>query len=212
MDVTIIGTGNMARGIGTRAIAGGHDVTVVGKDEASAQEVVADLGSAAGEGGVSAAAADDAIAGDLVVLAVYYPDARAAVEQHADQLAGRVVVDVTNPVNESFDGLVVPPDGSATAELAGLAPDATFVKAFNTTFAGTLVDGAVAGQPLDVLIAGDDDGAKATVMAIATDGGLRPIDVGPLRRARQLEAAGYLHMAVTQTLSTPFATAVKVIG
>src|SRR5688572_29962886 len=131
MDVTIIGTGNMARGIGTRAIAGGHDVTVVGKDEASAQEVVADLESVAGEGGISAAAAGDPVAGEIVVLAVYYADARTAVEQHADQLAGKTVVDITNPVNESFDALVVPPDGSATAELAELAPDAKFVKAFN---------------------------------------------------------------------------------
>ena len=102
---------------------------------------------AAGEdGSVSAAAPNDPIADEVVVLAVYYPDARTAVEQHADQLAGKVVVDITNPVNENVDGLVVPPDGSATDQLAKLAPGATFVKAFNTTFAGTLVDGEVSGS------------------------------------------------------------------
>jgi 8-hydroxy-5-deazaflavin:NADPH oxidoreductase len=159
MNVTIIGTGNMARGIGTRAIAGGQDVTVVGKEEASAQQVVRELSSASGEGGVSGAAERDAIDGDVVVLAVYYPDAREAVERYAHQLAGKVVIDITNPVTESLDGLVVPPDSSATAELAALAPDASFVKAFNTTFAGTLVAGEVAGhvtvQFFEALLAGE---------------------------------------------------------
>ncbi len=101
-----------------------------------------------------------------------------------------MVVDITNPVNESFDALVVPPDGSATDELSKLA-DAKFVKAFNTTFAGTLVEGQVKGQPLDVFIAGDDADAKATVAELVQSSGLRAIDVGPLRRARELEALGF---------------------
>ena len=202
----------LARGIGTRAIAGGHDVTVVGKDEASAQEATTELARAGGDGSVSAAASGDPIDGDLVVLAVYYADARTAVEQHADQLAGKVVVDITNPVNESFDGLVVPPDGSATAELSKLAPEAKFVKAFNTTFAGTLVEGEVAGQPLDVYIAGDDDEAKRTVATLVRDGALNPIDVGGLTRARELEALGLLHMGVQGTLGTGYGSAVKLIS
>ena len=165
MDVTIIGTGNMARGIGTRAIAGGHDVTVIGKDEGSAQEVVADLESASGEG-----------------------------------------------ANESFDGFVVPPDGSATDELAKLAPDAKFVKAFNTTFAGTLIEGQVAGQPLDVYIAGDDDEAKQTVAQLVRDGALTPIDVGGLARARELEGLGLLHMGVQGALGTNYGSTVKLLS
>jgi predicted dinucleotide-binding enzyme len=151
MDVTIIGTGNMARGIGSRVLSGGHDLTVVGKDKDSAEEAAAAARELAGDGSATPAAAGDALEGDVVVLAVYYPDARAAVEQYADQLSGKVVVDITNPVNETFDGLVVPPDGSATQELAKLAPGARFVKAFNTTFAGTLQAGEVSGNPLDAL-------------------------------------------------------------
>ena len=176
MHVTLIGTGNMARGLGSRVLAGGHDLTVVGKDEQRAEAVAADLG---GQGRVGTAVDGDPIEGEVVVLAVYYPDARAAVQQYADQLAGKVVVDITNPVNATFDGLVVLPDGSATNELAGLAPDARFVKAFNTTFAGPLTQGEVDGQTLDVLIAGDDEDAKAQVAALACAGGLNPIDVGP---------------------------------
>jgi 8-hydroxy-5-deazaflavin:NADPH oxidoreductase len=161
MQVTIIGTGNMARGVGTRALAGGHDVTVVGKDEAMAEEAAGALREAGGSGSVSTALDSDPVGGDVVVLAVYYPDARAAVERHSDELDGRVVVDVTNPVNDSFDALVVPPDGSATRELAALAGGARFVKAFNTTFARTLVAGEVAGEPLDVLIS-TSSGSPAT--------------------------------------------------
>jgi predicted dinucleotide-binding enzyme len=209
MHVTLIGTGNMARGLGSRVLAGGHDLTVVGKDQQRAEAVAADLG---GQGRVETAVDGDPIEGEVVVLAVYYPDARAAVERYADQLAGKVVVDITNPVNATFDGLVVPPDGSATNELAGLAPDARFVKAFNTTFAGPLTQGEVDGQTLDVLIAGDDEDAKAQVAALARDGGLNPIDVGPQARARELEATGLLHMGVQNTLGTGFASALKIVG
>jgi predicted dinucleotide-binding enzyme len=83
------------------------------------------------------------------------------------------------------------------------------VKAFNTTFAPTLVAGEVAGQQLDVLIAGDDDAAKQKVSQLVADGGLRPLDVGPLRRARQLEQLGFLHIAVQQPLDLGFGSAIK---
>ena len=193
MDVTIIGTGNMARGIGSRVLAGGHNLTVVGKDSESAEAVAADLG---GGDSVKTAVTGDPVEGDVVVLAVYYPDARAAVEQYG----------------ETFDCLVVPPDGSATQELASLGSGARFVKAFNITFANTLTAGEVAGQKLDVLIAGDDEDAKAAVATLARDGGLNPIDAGPQKRARELEALGLLHMGLQSTLNTGFASTVKIIA
>jgi 8-hydroxy-5-deazaflavin:NADPH oxidoreductase len=212
MDVTIIGTGNMARGVGSRVLAGGHRLTVVGKDQERAEAVAKDLTDVSGDEDISIAVSGDQLDGDVVVLAVYYPDARAAVEQYRDQLGGRTVVDITNPVNDSFDALVVPPDGSATKELSKLAPDARFVKAFNTTFANTLTQGEVAGEPLDVLIAGDDEDAKDRVSTIAREGGLRPIDAGSLQRARELEALGLLHMTLQGSLGTGFASTVKILS
>jgi 8-hydroxy-5-deazaflavin:NADPH oxidoreductase len=209
MNVTIIGSGNMARGIGSRLIAGGHDVTVLGKDIAAAEAVVADVGT---NGNARAGRSGDPIADDVVVLAVYYPDAQAAVEHYGDGLSGKVVVDITNPVNDTFDGLVTPPDSSAAQELARRAPGARVVKAFNTTFAGTLSEGRVAGQPLDVFIAGDDEDAKATVKKLAEDGGLNPLDAGPLKQARQLEAMGLLHMTLQSSLGTGFSTALKILA
>jgi NADPH-dependent F420 reductase len=213
MDVTIIGTGNMARGIGKRLLAGGHNVTVVGKEAQAAEEAAEEIRSSADGGSVGTATSGDPLGGDVVVLAVYYPDARAAVEQYGDQLDGKVVVDITNPVNETYDALVVPPDGSATAELAQLAPEgAKLVKAFNTTFANTLGGGEVAGHSLDVFIAGDAEDAKATVAQLVKDGGLNPVDAGGMQRARELEAAGLLHISIQSTLGTGFGSALKVVS
>jgi 8-hydroxy-5-deazaflavin:NADPH oxidoreductase len=128
-------------------------------------------------------------------------------------LAGKIVVDITNPVDVStFDGLVTPPGSSAAEEIAKAAPGARVVKAFNTTFAGTLVAGRVAGQPLDVLVASDDATAKRAVLDLVEAGGLRGVDAGPLRRARELEALGFLHMTLQDSLGTGYGSAVKLLA
>jgi hypothetical protein len=201
MKVTIIGAGNMARGIGTRVLAGGNDVELVARNKAAAQELADELGATVG----------DQVSGDAVVLAVPYPAAAEVIAEHGDGLRGKVVVDITNPVDwATFEGLVTPADSSAAEEIAKLLPQGTpVVKAFNTTFATTLSSGQVAGQTLDVLLAGDDADAKATVASFVEAGGLRPLDVGPLRRARQLEQLGFLNMAAQEPLGAGFASALK---
>jgi predicted dinucleotide-binding enzyme len=85
------------------------------------------------------------------------------------------------------------------------------VKAFNTTFAGTLASGEVSGQQLDVLIASDDEEAKRKVTQLVESGGMRPVDAGPLRRAQQLEHLGFLHMALQDNLRSGYGSAVKFI-
>jgi predicted dinucleotide-binding enzyme len=208
MRVTIVGTGNMARGIATRALAGGHYVTFVGTDIAKAEDLADEMA------GLGVVGAVDAIDGDLVVLAVPYTQAPHVVRQYSAQLAGRVVVDITNPVDMgTFEPIDLRPFASAGEVIADVTPDgAALVKAFNTTLAGTLVAGEVAGQPLDVLIAGDDAEANERVAELARDGGLRPIDTGGLARARELEALGYLHMVVQGPLGSAFASAVKFVA
>jgi predicted dinucleotide-binding enzyme len=133
------------------------------------------------------------------------------VRQYADQLRGKVVVDITNPVDtQTWDSLATAPGSSSAEEVQQLVPDGTpVVKAFNTTFAPTLVKGEVGGQSLDVLIAGDDEEAKQKVATLVSDGGLRPIDVGPLRRAQQLEQLGFLHIAIQQPRNLGFSSAIK---
>ena len=207
MDITIIGTGNMARAIATRALAGGHSVTLVGTESAKAQALADDLG-----GGARAGQVGGPLAGEIVVLAVWYPALDDVLSRYGDQLDGKVIVDITNPIDvDAFEPLALEA-GSAAQEIAAKAPGARVVKAFNTTFAGTLATGEVGGQPLDVLIAGDDESAKSTVSRLASDGGLRPIDAGPLKRAHELEALGYLHMALQQPLGTNFASTVKLLA
>ena len=205
MRISIVGTGNMARGIATRALAGGHDVTVVGTERSKADALAGELGG-------SAKAADSA-AGDIVVLAVPYAAAADALAAHRDSIGDAVVVDITNPVDFStFEPLLLDAGSGAQEIAAGAADPSKVVKAFNTTFAGTLVEGEVSGQPLDVFIAGDDDGAKASVKELVEDGGMRAVDAGPLARARELEALGYLHMALQEPLGTGFSSSVKVVA
>jgi 8-hydroxy-5-deazaflavin:NADPH oxidoreductase len=207
MDVTIVGTGNMSRGIATRALAGGHSVTLLGHEAGKADALAGEL-----SGDVRAGTVGDALAGDVVVLAIPYGAIDDVIGRYRDQLSGKTVVDITNPVDfSSFTPLSLQ-DGSAAAEIARKAPGANVVKAFNTTFAGTLVTGAVGGQPLDVFVASDDEGAKAAVRDLVESGGLRAVDVGPLARAHELEALGYLHMALQQGLGTGFASSIKVLA
>ncbi|WP_310569964.1 hypothetical protein [Gemmatimonas sp.] len=127
-------------------------------------------------------------------------------------LPGKIVVDISNPLNENYDGLVTKPGTSAAETIRAMLPaDAKLLKAFNTTFAGTLVPGDLAGQPLDVYIAGDDDSAKATLADLVRAGGLNPVDVGALERARQLEALGFLGITLQFRLNTGFGTAWKLV-
>jgi predicted dinucleotide-binding enzyme len=206
MRVTVVGTGNMGRAVARRALAGGHHVTVVGTHIAKADDLAEEL---TGEGPVRGA---ERAEGDIVVFAVPYTEAPHAVRQHADELGGAVIVDVTNPVDLGTMEPIRVELGSAAAVIADVAPEgAPVVKAFNTTFAGALHAGQVGGQPLDVFIAGDDADAKTKVARLVTDGGMRPIDVGSLERAREMEATAYLHMAAQGPLGGGFATALKVL-
>ena len=133
------------------------------------------------------------------------------IRQHRDGLAGKVLIDIANPVDWSTMDRVVTPEGSSSAEEAAkLVPESTsVVKAFNTTFAKTLVAGEVAGQTLEVLIAGDDTGAKQRVASLVEAGGMQAIDVGPLKRARQLEQVGLFHIAIQSQIGSGFASALK---
>jgi predicted dinucleotide-binding enzyme len=172
--VSILGTGTMGSAIASVVEKGGNRVQLIGED-----------------------ATDTRIAGDVVVLAVPYGAISDIVVQRGDQLAGKIVVDITNPLDfETFDSLVVPSDSSSAAELAAALPSAKVLKAFNTTFAGTLASGTIGGQPTTVTIAGDDADAKRTLADVVTAAGLRAVDAGSLSRAREMEAVGFLQLTL----------------
>jgi predicted dinucleotide-binding enzyme len=174
-NVTIFGDGNMGSAIAGVLTAGGATVNHI---------TTSDNGSGT-------------VAGDLVILAVPYPVLAEIVRTYGDQLAGKTVVDITNPVDfQTFDSLVVPADGSAAAELADALPSSVVLKAFNTTFAATLATKSVGPNPTTVLIAGDDADAKAELAAALKAGGVEALDAGSLRRARELEAVGFLQLGL----------------
>ncbi|SDJ83346.1 hypothetical protein SAMN05421874_103342 [Nonomuraea maritima] len=180
-NISIIGTGNMARTIGARAIAGGNTVEVMGRDQSKA----ADLAKALG-GGATTGAWGTAPAGDIVIVALLHDGVVPVVAQYGDALAGKVIVDISNPFNATFDGLAHREETSIAQEVAKAAPaGAGVVKAFNTVFRHVLEK----GRP-DVFIAGDDARAKASVEAFIESLGMRPLDVGGLKMAHWLEGAG----------------------
>lgn len=172
--VSIIGTGSMGQAIAGLVTAGGNTVEAFSESDAG-----------------------QPVTGDVVILAVPYPAVADVLAKRADQLAGKVVVDITNPLNfETFDSLTVAADSSAAAEIAAALPQSHVLKAFNTTFAATLAAGTAGPLPTTVLIAGDDADAKALLAGVVTSGGLRAIDAGGLRRARELEALGFLQLTL----------------
>ena len=172
--VSIIGTGNMGQAIAKVVTDGGNTVELLGREDAGT-----------------------APTGDVVVLAVPYPAVPDVLAAHREHLAGKVVVDITNPLDfDTFDSLTVPADSSAAAQIAAALPDSRVLKAFNTTFAGTLAQGAVGPLTTTVLIAGDDDAAKATLADVVRAGGLSTADAGSLRRAREMESLGFLQITL----------------
>ena len=214
MNVTIIGAGNMGRGIGTRLVAGGHSVTFVDANPETAEKSAAEVRASALNGArVSTASIGEAELGDVVVLAVWYGTNIELAKQLGTKLAGKVVIDIANPLNATYDGLATAPDSSSAEDLAkAIASGAKVVKAFNTTYATTLLTGEVAGQPLDVFIAGDDVDAKNKVAVLIRDGGMRPIDTGPLSRARQIEGMQFLHIVTQGNLGTNWASTIKILS
>jgi predicted dinucleotide-binding enzyme len=149
----------------------------------------------------------------VVVLALWYGTNIEVAKQLSEKLKGKTVVDIANPVNSTYDGLVTAPDSSSAEDVAKAAGSKTkVVKAFNTTYASTLRQGEVAGQPLDVFIAGDDAEAKSKVAQFVKDAGLRPVDAGPLNRARQIEGMQLLHIVTQNNLGTNFESTIKILG
>jgi 8-hydroxy-5-deazaflavin:NADPH oxidoreductase len=172
--LTIIGTGNMGTAIAAALAKGGHQVQSLGQSDA-----------------------DVAVTGDVVVLAVPYAALTDIVAQRGESLAGRTVVDLTNPVDfATMDALTVPADSSAAAELTAALPDSHVLKAFNTNFASTLASGSVGPLDTTVLVAGDEDQAKTAFAEVLVSSGLKAVDAGPLKRARELEALGFLQITL----------------
>ncbi|MFI5935925.1 NADPH-dependent F420 reductase [Actinoplanes sp. NPDC051494] len=181
--ITLIGTGNMARTIGKLAVAGGNTVEVMGRAQSKADDLARTLG-----GGTTTGTWEAVPAGDIVITALLHAGVVPVVTEYGDALAGKVIVDISNPFNATFDGLAHSGETSIAAEIAKVAPPgASVVKAFNTIFQNVLEN----SRP-DVFMAGDNAQAKTDVAAFVKSLGLRPLDVGGLKMAHWLEGLGVL--------------------
>ena len=189
-NISIIGTGNMARTIGELAVAGGNTVEVIGRDQAKAADLAKHLGGSTTAGEFGAVPA-----GEIVIVALLYANVVPVVTQYGDALAGKVIIDISNPFNSEADGLAIPDDTSIAQEVDKAAPaSASVVKAFNTVFGVVLAQ----GRPLDVFIAGDDARAKAGVAEFVESLNLRPLDVGGLNMAHWLEGTSLVLMGLAR--------------
>jgi 8-hydroxy-5-deazaflavin:NADPH oxidoreductase len=168
-NITIFGKGNMGKVIAERFIKAGNTVSLLGSKDA-----------------VSAI-------GDIVVLAVPYAAVASILEANKTKLEGKIIVDITNPVNfATMDDMLVPADSSASEIIAKTLVKVSVIKAFNTNFASTLAG----DTPTSVLLASNDEDAKATLTSALEGSGLVIVDAGSLKRARDLEALGFLQITL----------------
>jgi 8-hydroxy-5-deazaflavin:NADPH oxidoreductase len=191
MRVAIIGAGNVGKALATSLSRAGHDVIITSRDPEDATGIAAATGARIAP--TNAAAAADA---DVVIPAVYFADIAEVAGEIATAAAGKPVVDVTNRISFGANGAEIDSTSSNAEELAALLPNSPVVKAFNTLLASHQVDPITDGVQLDGFVAGDDAAAKAKVIELVRSIGLRPVDVGPLARARQLEGLAFLNMAL----------------
>jgi 8-hydroxy-5-deazaflavin:NADPH oxidoreductase len=207
MAIGIVGAGNMGASIATQLAKTGEPVTLTDHDLAKAEAVVAGI---AGDG-VSAADVSATLASDVVVLALWYPGTTDFAAEHAAELDGKIVIDISNPLDESWVRLATDPSTSSAELLAQQLPGSRIVKAFNTTHAPALADGHVDETALDVLLAGDDDAAKARVGDLVRAAGLRPIDAGRLDNARLLERLTAFQIELSQRYGLDFRLTFKLL-
>ncbi|WP_029137801.1 NADPH-dependent F420 reductase [Nakamurella lactea] len=188
--ISIIGSGNMAAAIGTRAAKHGHTVELMSRNTAKAQALADQIGNGATVGTYGTRPA-----GDIVIVAVLYGGAVDAVTHYGDALAGKILVDISNPFNADATGLATTTGTSAAQEIAAVAPEGTpVVKALNTIFGHVLAQ----DKPLDAFLVGEGAEARARVAEFLASLDIRPLDAGGLEMAPVLEWAAILLMGVAR--------------
>ena len=190
MNITILGAGNMGSALAKQFGRAGHRVHITTRSPEKAKAAIA-----ASPGAVISAPANALADSGVVIVATGYADAIPALKS-LGSLAGKIVIDLTNPLSADFMSLTIGHDTSAAEEIAKAFPEAEVVKAFNTVFAQVLADGPVFsnGQTAPVFVASDSERAKQTATSLVQSIGFKPVDAGPLRNARYLEPLAGLNI------------------
>ena len=191
-SIAIIGTGDMGDSLGPRLAGLGYAV-IYGSRDPDNEKMQALLGLT-GHGAKAAAPADAASQGSIVILAVPWP-AMENVAQNLGSLDGKIVVDISMPSIQGEDGYHVPLLETSSAEMIqSWNPGARVVKAFATQGSFLIDNPEAVGGPATVPIASNDRDAKEVIARLAAEMGLDPVDAGPLRMAREIEALQRLYM------------------
>jgi NADPH-dependent F420 reductase len=207
MKIAVIGAGNVGGTLGKRWARAGHEVAFGARNPAEAK--VAALIKESGPSARAASVPEAVREAAVVVLTVPWDNARDALTTAGD-LRGRILIDATNPVPLTPEGLrqglVIGHTTSGGEQVARWAEGARVVKAFNTTGWPNMADPVYGSQGLSMLLCGDDAEAKKVAADLARQLGFEPVDVGPLRSARYLEAVAmlWIDMAVLQGFGTSF--------
>jgi 8-hydroxy-5-deazaflavin:NADPH oxidoreductase len=206
VKIAIIGAGRVGSAIARAAIRTGHAVTLTAVQADKARQVAGQVGATAGTS--NAEAVRDA---DFVVLAVPFTAVPSVAQEIRDGAAGKIVIDVTNPLKADLSGLTTG-ERSAAEELQDRLPAAAVIKAFNTVLASNQADPTADGMVLDGLYAGNDSKAKGAVADWLAAIGYRPIDAGDLTAARVLEPMAFLNIALNARNNWPWQTGWKLVG
>ena len=192
--VAIIGTGNIGSRLAANFAAGGRDFLLAGRDQETARKIASGLG-----GHAEAVSVGEAVArADVLVVAVWLDDFKQFIAQYGQQLAGKVIVDPSNPVGPDGEGgyrKVIGEQESSGQILAGLLPaGARLVKAFGTLSAPSL-SAAARQEPgrAALFYAADDDAAGDLVADLIRAGGYDPVRLGGLDQSIRIEMFGDLH-------------------
>jgi len=186
MNISIIGTGRMGRSLTKRFVTAGLDV-ILGVRNYENNDKLQEI-SKKQSGDIKISPVAEAIqAGEIVIFATWFTVTQELVVEFQKQLADKIIIDISNPFAPDMKGFLTDFDSSAAEEIVGKAEGLRVVKAFNTNFSGALWEGAVAGRPLDVFVASDDEEARSTILEVVAQLGLRGVDAGPLASARTLE-------------------------
>jgi predicted dinucleotide-binding enzyme len=203
--VAVIGAGNVGSALARTAKRTGNEVTVT----ATGKERLRALGEEIGAETTTSTL--DAVTDADVVLAIPFGAVAEVAGQISEAVAGKVVVDVTNPLKEDYSGLATT-DRSGAELLQEQLPQAKVVKAFNTVLAANQDKGEIDGIQLDGFVAADADDAKSQVLAFLEQLGYRPIDAGPLAAARYLEAMAFPNISLNAGNGWPSQTGWKLVG
>lgn len=180
MRVAILGTGRMGTALAHSLAGKIPDLLWASRDPARASHLADGLD-------LRPATEAEALEADLLIPTLWYRDLRPWLEARADRLAGKLLIDLTNPFTADFADFELGPETSAAEELQRAAPQARIVAAFKNTFWPIFADPIENGLPPDVLVASDDEEAKQLVLRLLAPLPFRFLDAGPLAASRTIE-------------------------